>query len=266
MKGVATDDRVSSSGGKARMPAPRPGAFAVKSAHRAALRTLRWIDERLLTDLSHRWQNYRSGMHRGDYVFSADTIAFVHLPKTGGTSFGAVLSAARGVSFTGLGVHRPVSRICPPSSYRYFTVMRDPVERVWSYYQMALRARQRGGWGIYGHLAGRGLEFFLGRCWEVRNMACRYYSGTVHREPGQETLRAARANLAEFSAVLSFAELEAEASEFFRAEGIEAERLPHANAASYAPASGEDIALISGFNALDLDLYSEWRAARDKHA
>lgn len=225
---------------------------------------LRQIDERAFTDFSHRWQHWNSGMHSNDYVFSEDTIAFVHLPKTGGTSFGELLSGSNSVSFAGLGIHRPVSRSCPPSTHRYFTVMRHPVERVWSYYQMALRSRGRGGWGIYGHVAGRGLEFFLSRCWEVRNMACRYYSGDVRREPDTRSLEVARGNLGKFEAVLSFENLGNDAAVFFCSLGQPAGPLPHANTARYDLPRDDESALIAAFNQLDLSLYRDWCAVREK--
>ena len=54
--------------------------------------------------------------------------------------------------------------------------MRHPVDRVWSYFQMELR------WDPlypYAISARNGLLPFLERCWEVRNMATRYLSGSI---------------------------------------------------------------------------------------
>ena len=56
---------------------------ALKSLYRAA-------DAMFDTDRYIRYTYVQNGYHSPDYRFEKDEIMFVHLPKTGGTSFAAV--------------------------------------------------------------------------------------------------------------------------------------------------------------------------------
>ena len=204
-----------------------------------------------------------SDHHQGGYVFPDNQIAFVHLPKTGGSTMHRYLSFCsshlhRWVNITSEGLHRPVSRRCPPGRYRYFTIMRDPVERVWSYYQMLIRNGKRYPWHGYAALS---LHEFLSHCWEVRNMAVRYVSGFVLDEPDLNTLEIASRNLSRFQAVIDFGSFDQQLASFCESLQIpvKAEDVPHCNASSYEPPSQQDIALIRSFNALDQRLYVNWQ-------
>lgn len=221
------------------------------------------FDRAFMSDTGVRFRNWRLGIHRSDYTFRADQLAFVHLPKTGGTSLNIILRDSGKDRFTGVSQHRAISKRCQPGFYRYFTVMRNPVDRVWSFYQMALRSKAKGG-GPYGHLVGRGLEFFLLHCWETRNMACRYYSGRVFFEPSSRTCEKAWRNLKRFCAVLDFDCLATEASSFLADCGITRSDFPHANRHPYAGPENEALALIQKYNSLDIEIYRRWKEMRGK--
>lgn len=217
------------------------------------------FDRKFYTDFGRRFRNRRLGVHRNDYVFRRDQLAFVHLPKTGGTSLNTILRDDADDRFTGVFRHRPVSRKCPPGQYSYFTVMRDPVQRVWSFYQMSQRSLARGG-GPYGHIAGRGLKFFLSHCWEVRNMACRYYSGRLLFEPTELTLDTAWRNLEAFRYVLSFDTFAPDAAALLANHGLAVPSLPHENRHPYKGPGPAEEEVIRQFNALDVEIYRRWIA------
>lgn len=215
------------------------------------------FDRLCFTDWGRRFRNYRLGIHRNDYAFETGQMAFVHLPKTEGTSLNTILQDKGGGKFTGIFRHRSISRRCPPGAFNYFTVMRNPVDRVWSFYQMTLRSYSRGG-GPYAHLAGRGLAFFISHCWEMRNMACRYYSGEMRPEPTPRTAERAWQNLCLFRYVLDFENLSNEASAFLAEHKIEHPAFPHNNRHSYRAPETSELQLITDANCLDLEVYRKW--------
>jgi hypothetical protein len=225
-------------------------------------RMLDAIDKRFYSDFGPRFRNWRLGIHRSDYHFSRSQLAFVHLPKTGGTSLNSIFAEGGRDRFTGVFCHRPISRKCPPGEYAYFTVMRDPVERVWSFYQMAQRKLALGG-GPYYHLASRGLEFFLQQCWEARNMACRYYTGRVYHEPNSAVVEKAWVNLQQFRYVLSFEALAEDAAMLLADYGLVG-GLPHRNRHRYEGPEPEERELITVYNALDIELHRRWAARREE--
>lgn len=213
------------------------------------------IDQLFGTDFKLNYSYKIIGFHTTDYRFDENQIAFIHLPKSGGTSFYQVLQQDLQNRFVNLKTHRPISIHCPPDKYRYITIMRHPVDRVWSYYQMVLRSPKGYPYSKY---ADQGLEHFIKHCWEVRNMACRYYSGNVKEEPDQQTWEKAFKQLKSFYAVLSFEHFSLVAVEFFKAHDLNFEELPHKRKVQYPHISPKEKSIILQFNQLDLQLYEQW--------
>ena len=142
-----------------------------------------------------RYTHHTNGFHNPNYRFNKEQIASVHIPKTGGTSLNKILQESGDLRFINLNIHKPVSNKCSPQDYRYITVMRDPIDRVWSQYQMVLRSEK--GYP-YQKFAQQGLAVFLEKCWAVRNMNCRYITGELEAEPNTNTLDRAFENLSQF--------------------------------------------------------------------
>ncbi len=93
---------------------------------------LKIIDQIFWTDYRIKSHNKKIGFHDPAYKFGRNEIAFVHVPKSGGTSLHKLLSQDDQSRFVSLNMHRPISRFCKPQEYNYITVIRNPVERVWS--------------------------------------------------------------------------------------------------------------------------------------
>ncbi|MFK7935351.1 MAG: hypothetical protein AB8G22_17690 [Saprospiraceae bacterium] len=208
------------------------------------------------TEYYYEYTHFVNGFENPNYRFLPSEIGFIHLPKTAGTSFAKLLAADSQNRFTLLRIHRPVSPHCPPDKFRYITIMRDPVERVWSLYRMVLRYPKK--YPYWKH-AVRSLELFIQKNRAARNLVCRYLSGEMDPEPTMETLAQAQANLQQFYAVLDFANFAEEASAFLHGHQIEHAALPHERKASYAAPSAAERAIIEKYNQLDIKLYERWR-------
>lgn len=226
---------------------------------KAIKNSLRVMDYVLWTDFYVKAHNRWIGFHDTSYRFEKGEVAFIHIPKTGGTSLHRLMQKDHELRFVGLNMHRPISRFCDPTEYSYVTVMREPIERVWSYYQMV---RRRPVGHPYKRFAEKGLEAFLDHCWEVRNMACRYYSGRIAREPNADAVDVALCNLANFAFVLDFSDFSNQVILLLEKYDIPVARIPHERKSSYARPSDREIGLIARYNALDVTLFEEWRSSR----
>ena len=105
-------------------------------------RVLKKIDRLSLTGLDERRRNNIFRFHRNDYKFNKDQFVFIHVPKTAGSSVTIYLDGKMGnklYKWEKWSQHHPISLICPPSeNYNYITFMRDPITRVFSYYNTSL--------------------------------------------------------------------------------------------------------------------------------
>lgn len=213
------------------------------------------IDRLFDTDYFIRYRLHLTGHNNPEYTFNRDQICFMHLPKTGGSTLAKVLTAAPGNTFVQLYIHRPISPHCPPTEFKYITILREPVARVWSYYQMVLR--EYDGYP-YQKYARRGLKTFLERSWMARNMNCRYLSGQVYAEPDKVTLEHSMDNLDKFYRVLLFEQLAEDITVFVEEEQLPLQALPHERKSSYDLPTAAQQDLIRRYNQLDIDLYESW--------
>ena len=223
-------------------------------------RSYRLVDHLFDSDHYTRYRLRQAGYDSPDYSFASDQICFIHLPKTGGTSLSKTLKTIPGDKFVNLDIHRPISAHCSPRDFQYITILREPVARVWSYYQMVLR--EYDGYP-YQKYARRGLQAFLEGSWQARNMYCRYLSGKVYAEPDETTLRQSLENLSKFYRVMRFDNFSAGITKFLEEQQLPYQGLPHERKASYDSLSPSDRELISRYNQLDKALYEAWLANSD---
>jgi len=139
---------------------------------------------------------------------------------------------------------------------KYITVLRHPVERVWSYYNM-IRKKDHFAWGKYTN----SLDDFLTNCWEVNNMMIQY----LVCKPRQQILsladlEAAKLVLSKFYSVMDmnnlnddWEKLKHKMNEDFK---IELNSLPYMNKApQYRPPTEDQVRKIEAHNQWDLKLY-----------
>lgn len=216
------------------------------------------------------------------------TLVFLHIPKTGGISLRELfLRASGGPSFRIIHPIDDLERLrAKPEEFRaqvrlveghlyygvhellpnpclYATMLRDPVERVLSYYSFV---REYRGHHLYAQVAGMS----LGECLRARltietdNFMVRALTSirNVHVEYGRVTramLDEAAANLETFAAVGLTERFDESVAMFARVVGWGEVRARRLNATKQRvrreELSEEDLALVREHNALDIELY-----------
>ena len=133
--------------------------------------------------------------------------------------------------------------------------MRDPVQRVWSYYQMVKGSKNQP----YNNFTQQGLEIFLENCWEARNMVCRYFSGDINKEPNDMTLKKSKINLDNFLFTIDFENYDEDIKSFFNLLNITINNVPHKRKVKYLTIKENYSQLIRKYNKYDLALYKYWQ-------
>ena len=229
----------------------------IKFSKRLVFHSLGIIDRIINRNLRFKFINLTLGMHNNKYVFKPNQICFVHVPKTAGTSTLDLMQKnnAGRIFATCKDIHRPISLNCLPKKYKYFAVMRDPVERVWSYYQMVKGSKNQP----YNNFSQQGLEIFLENCWEARNMVCRYFSGEINKEPNDMTLKKSKINLDNFLFTIDFENYDEDIKSFFNLLNITINNVPHKRKVKYLTIKENYSQLIRKYNKYDLALYEYWQ-------
>ena len=220
-------------------------------------KVLSFIDKYTFSDLSVRAHNHSIGFHRNDYVVNEGDIAIIHLPKTGGTTLKKALDTstmALDGRIKNMDAHMPVSLLCPPKESQYITFMRDPIDRVFSYYKMQLRDKFQP----YHFHAKDGLSTLLQSCWEVQNTSCMYYSGMMYERMTQQHLQASIDNLNDFLFVGNFSDFDNELIRLQEKLCLNFGTISHMNSSATLLPNKDERALIRAYNTLDIELYNEF--------
>lgn len=228
---------------------------------------LKKIDDLSLTTLDSRRRNYFFKYNLSDFELKHNEISFIHTPKTGGFSIGSIMQSSfknnsANITFRNLDTHAPVSLISSPSEYKYITFIREPVERVYSYYRQILHP-EKGKNENYHDLANKGLVHLLQNCWEVRNLYCQYFSGFVYEEINEKFLETALKNLKNFYFVGNFHNFENEARKLIDLLHLDCQNIPHLNKENWRTEEkfeipNKDRKLIQAYNYFDIKLYNSF--------
>ena len=133
-----------------------------------------------------------SNAYKNDYKLKKDQFSFVHIPRTGGTSLHTLLTNNCNNFYNS--AHNAVSINCDPKEYKYITVLRDPIERVYSYYLMQKKYEKLP---FHVH-ATKNLSFFLQKVWNCKNGVCKFLNGYIDRDVNEDLFSISLNNLKNF--------------------------------------------------------------------
>ena len=216
---------------------------------------LKKIDTLSLTNLDEKRRNYIFNYHRNDYRFNKNQITFIHVPKTGGASIRDHLEKNLNnfYIFEKKSEHNPVSLLCSPKDYKYITFLRDPIHRVYSYYNMLKKHDF-----VPGHnLAKKSLVDLLINSYQARNMYCQYFSGFPFENVNEEIYNLAITNLKNFQFVGKFEDFDNSFIELCRKLNLTNNKIIHINRNTYTAISEDQKRLIEKYNYYDIKLYNE---------
>ena len=145
-------------------------------------------------DFQEKYSNY----YQNDYVLKDEEFSFVHIPRTGGSIFHTWVQNY----FTNFydAVHNAVSLKSSPKNFKYITILRDPIQRVYSYYLMQKKNRRLP----YYHHANDGLDFFIQKSWSCKNGMCKFVNGYINKELDQDLYEISLKNLKFFFFIIDY--------------------------------------------------------------
>lgn len=196
-------------------------------------------------------------LHRQNYKICKNKLYFIHIPKTGGTTFHQILQKNLKTKLFNFNypynydfnTHNPLPKNINLKNKNFVTILRNPLNRVYSFYIDQLRNKK----GRYHNLAKKGLKNFCDKCWESNNLYCRYFSGDLHLA-SKIYFEKAKKNLKDFNDVLIFENLNQEINNYIKKYNFKKKWLTK-NKKKYSPPSQENLQIIKKYNANDLRLY-----------
>ncbi len=218
----------------------------------------RIIDKIFLTNLWRRGINYYHGYDNNDYIFDKNEFCFVHVPKTGGITLWKYASKHKLPFYKFMyHKHNPISLYCSPENFKYITILRDPIDRVYSHYTMYQEIKDIS--------AERGLAHFLRINQNARNLYCQYFSGLINENVDERTFSLALNNLKKFHSVINFSKYDEDIKIFLNNFNISVDEYLHVNHKkesyyknTYPLASDNEKEIIKKYNFWDIRLYNEY--------
>ena len=217
---------------------------------------LKIIDQNIYSSFYPKLINRNSTkMNKNNYKVSNDCeFIFVHIPKTAGMSVNSIIDEINMKSNNNKiykGGHNPKSLFHNTDEKKYFTVIREPVERIYSFYQMSLKDKKQP----YNYLAKKDLYHFVAYCPEAQNIYCKYFSGEIEKDMNSDLYNIAQKNIQNFYQILNFSNFENDLDKFLNKLGIENMKIPHINKSEKKNIPDDDRKIIEFYNAYDLKLY-----------
>jgi len=201
-------------------------------------------------DYQRKYANY----YQNNYSLTVGQYSFVHIPKTAG-SFLHTWLQKNSTNFYNA-AHNAVSLKCDPKKYNYITTLRDPSQRVYSYYLMQ---KNNVKLSYYNH-ANVNLDFFLQKSWSSRNGICKFINGYINKELNDELYQISLNNLKNFYFVCDFDNIQNDFIELKRKLGIKKEfNFIENNKISKREISIKENQLIEKYNYFDLKLYNYFK-------
>ena len=171
----------------------------IEKAERECIRIFAKISDRLFkTTRFASYQDTYANYYQNDYVLKDSEFSFVHIPRTGGSLF-HTWAKNNFLNFY-YASHNAVSLKCDPQNFKYITILRDPMQRIYSYFLMQKKNRKLP---YYPH-ANIGLDFFIQKSWACRNGMCKFINGNINKEFNDDMYLITINNLKNFYFVIDF--------------------------------------------------------------
>lgn len=202
-------------------------------------------------------------LHSQKYNILKNKCYFIHVPKTGGTTFHHHLQINLKKKLFNLNhpytynynTHYPLKKNHNfYKSNKYFTIVRNPIYRVYSFYIDCLINKKN----VYHNIAKRGIENFCIKCWEAQNLYTKYYSGNLFNV-NNNTLLNAKTNLSNFFFLLDFDNLDKDIIRLSILLNFEKKKFEIKNSKKYNPPTEDDLEIIKKYNSFDIELYNYYK-------
>ena len=206
----------------------------------------------LLTQNFHKYQIKYSGIYSNSYKLEKEQFCLIHPPKSAGTSINEHLK--KNNIYTYDSAHSLVSKHCDPEQYKYITVLRNPINRVKSFYEMQLNNKKLA---FHRH-SKKGKSYLIKKIKINQNCLCKFIFGNLNKDINDEIYSIVEKRLNNFWFILSFENLEKDVEILSKKLNINPNLL-HVEGKKVKKKtehSVEEINVIKNFNQYDLKLYN----------
>ncbi len=209
------------------------------------------LDRLFFTSFSRVGVNFYHHYNRNDYnIDNIEKICFVHLPKTGGITVWDTLKKINFplYNFPKHSMHNPVSLQSGVKNFKYITVMRNPLDRVYSQFFLYKRLNEK--------ITSHGLTQTLRTQISFKNLACQYYSGLIDENIDERIFDLAKKNLDNFFFIINFDNFELDLKNLIKKAGLNNEvNIQHKNKSIYEKINKTDKEIIGAYNFWDIKLF-----------
>ena len=159
-------------------------------------------DRFFLTENFHKYQIKYSGIYSNKYKLEKDQYCLIHPPKSAGTALNEHLK--KNNVFIYNSAHCLVSKFNNPDKFKYITIIRDPINRIKSFYEMQLGNKKLA---FHNH-SKKGIDYFVEKLTINQNCLCKFIIGDLENDITDEKYEIAVRNLKNFWFLLSFENFE----------------------------------------------------------
>jgi len=205
-----------------------------------------------LTQNFHKYQIKYSKIYSNTYKLKKDQFCLVHPPKSAGTSLNEHLKKNNIYIYDS--AHCLVSKYCNTEEYKYIIVIRNPIDRLKSFYEMQLNNKKLA---FHRH-SKKGISYFIKKIKINQNCLCKFIFGNLNKDINNEMYSIVEKRLNNFWFTLSFENLEKDTEILSKKLNINPNllRVKGKKIEKKTEYSVEEINIIKNFNQHDLKLYN----------
>lgn len=194
--------------------------------------------------------------HDPDYFIKKDYMSFIHIPKSGGTTFSKLVEKYN-LKIDNINCHVPISKNCNTDEYKYVLILRNPVERCFSYFNFV---RSRGPGYPYNNFSND-IKLFFEKSPEVNNFLTQYMAcinPLKNIKVDDEIFEIAKKNIDKIYKIILFDNFEENLKLFFKTDfNIKLNKISNLRNYHYdKKINNENLEIIKEKNKYDIMLYN----------